>query len=180
MSAEIGDLQRRLANILRVGKIVAVNRDAARCKVSFQGVTTPWLPWSAGRAGSVRDWCPPSIGEQVCVISPAGDMGAGFVLAGGIYTSTNSSPDNRENVHRLDIPSGGAFEINVGGAKILTENGKAQIIVGGATFEISGGKMKFSGDLEVAGDIKAGSVSLKNHVHPGVTPGPSSTAQPAQ
>lgn len=178
MSAEIGDLQRRLANILRVGKVVAVDRAAARCKVSFQGVTTSWLPWSTGRAGAVRDWSPPSVGEQVCVISPSGDIGAGFVLAGGINTTANASPDTRENVHRLDIPSGGAFEVNVGGAKILAENGKAQIIVGGAIFEISGGKMKFNGDLEVTGDVKAGSVSLKAHVHAGVQSGGSSTAVP--
>ena len=179
MSAEIGELQRRLANILRVGTISEIDLTKARVKVAFQGVTTAWLPWATGRAGAVKDWSPPSVGEQVCILSPSGELGAGFVIAGGINSDAHASPDSRANVYRLDMPSGGAYEVNVGGAKILADNGKVQLIVGGGTFQISGGKVTFNGDIEVTGDVKAGSISLRTHVHAGVQPGGSTTAVPS-
>lgn len=184
MSAEIAELQRRVANLFRVGKVTEIDRAKARVKVQFDGVTSPWLPWSTGRAGTVRDWSPPAVGEQVCIVSPYGELGAGFVMPGGINSTDNAAPDNRENVHRIDIPSGGAFEIHVGGAVILIDNGKAQITVGAKTLEISGGKMTFNGDVEITGkvtttgDVIAGSISLQTHKHGGVMSGPALTGVP--
>ena len=178
MSAEIGDLQRRLANIVRIGTVTAINHADARVKVTFDGVTSPWLPWATGRAGAVKDWSPPSIGEQVCILSPTGELGAGFVMAGGINSDAHGSPDSRADVYRIDVPSGGAYEVHVGGAVILADNGKIQLLVGGSTFKIIGGKVTFDGDLEVTGDVKAGSISLKTHTHGGVTSGGSSTTLP--
>ncbi len=178
MSAELSELQRRLANLFRVGKVSEVNRTTGRVKVEFDGVTTPWMPWQTARAGAVKNWSPPAVGEQVCVVSPMGELGAGFVMAGAINYETRAAPDSRENVERIDIPSGGAYEINVGGAKILADNGKVQLIVGGTTMELSGGKITLNGDIEVTGDVKAGSISLKTHKHGGVLPGGAQTSTP--
>ena len=190
MNAALADLQRRVANLFRVGKVVEIDRAKARVKVEFNGVKTPWLPWSTGRAGTVKDWSPPAVGEQVCIVSPMGEMGSGFVMPGGINSDAKAAPDDRENVHRLDIPSGGAFEIHVGGAVILLENGKARITVGSSTMEITSGKMTFSGDIEVTGkldttgnvtsqaDVIAGPIHLLTHVHGGVMGGPSTTSTP--
>lgn len=184
MNASLAELQRRVANLFRVGKVVEIDRAKARVKVEFNGVKSPWLPWSTGRAGSVRDWSPPAVGEQVCIVSPMGELGAGFVMPGGINSDDKAAPDDRENVHRLDIPEGGAFEIHVGGAVILLENGKARITVGSSTMEITSGKMTFNGNIEVTGridttgDVKAGDISLQTHKHGGVQGGPSQTSTP--
>lgn len=190
MNAALAELQRRVANLFRVGKVVEIDRAKARVKVEFNGVKSPWMPWSTGRAGAVRDWHPPSVGEQVCIVSPMGELGAGFVMPGGINSDAHAAPDSRENVHRLDIPSGGAFEIHVGGAVILIDNGKAQIVVGGKTLQIAGGKMTFDGDVEITGkinatgditsdaDVIAGSIHLLTHKHGGVQSGSSQTSTP--
>lgn len=184
MSAEIGDLQRRLANVIRVGKVTEVDRTAGRVKVQFQGVTTSWLPWMTSRAGTVRDWSPPAVGEQVCVISPSGEMGAGFVLPGGINSNSAGKPDNRNNVWCIHIPSDGSAEIHVGTTHIILEGDKADIVSGGKTLRISGGKMTFDGDIEVTGkitttgDVKAGTISLQTHKHTGVSTGGSNTGNP--
>jgi phage baseplate assembly protein V len=178
MSAEVAELQRRLANLFRIGKVAEIDRTQGRVKVQFGDVKTPWLPWQTSRAGSVKSWSPPAIGEQVCVVSPMGELGAGFVMGGAINYTDRPAPDNRENVERIDLPSGGAYEINVGGTKILADNGKVQLIVGGTTMQLSGGKITLNGDIEVTGDVKAGSISLKTHVHGGVMPGGSTTSTP--
>lgn len=149
MSAEIGDLQRRMANIFRVGNVTEVDRSTARVKVQFQGVTTAWLPWMTGRAGAVKDWNPPSVGEQVCVCSPSGELAAGFIMPGSINYDGQSAPDSRANVQKLTLPAGGSYEISVGGMTLV----------------LAGGKLTLNGDIEVTGDVKAGTISLKNHTH---------------
>lgn len=162
MSAEIGELQRRLANLFRVGKVAEVNLETGRVKVQFGDVKTAWVPWMTSRAGSVKDWNPPAIGEQVCICSPSGEMGAGFVMPGAINYNENAAPDNRAGVQKITLPSGGSYEISVGGMNLV----------------IGGGKLTLNGDIEVTGDVKAGSVSLKNHTHGGVTAGGSETQPP--
>lgn len=50
----------------------------------------------------------------------------------------------------------------------------AGLITGSGGFNISGGSgatATVTGSLEATGDIKAGSISLQNHVHGGITPG---------
>ena len=162
MSAEIGELQRRLANLFRVGKVVEVDRAAARVKVEFQGVTTAWLPWMTGRAGAVKDWNPPSVGEQVCVCSPAGELDAAFIMPGSINTNANAAPTSGENVYRLDIPAGGTFEIRCGSS----------------TLTFAGGKITLNCNLETSADVKAGTISLKNHTHVHTNPEPAPTGAP--
>jgi phage baseplate assembly protein V len=162
MSAEIGDLQRRLANLFRVGKVAEVNRTTGRVKVSFQGVTSAWLPWMTSRAGAVKDWNPPSVGEQVVVCSPSGELEAGFIMAGSIYYDGNPAPDARENVRKIELPAGGAYEIKVGGM----------------TLTLAGGKLTLNGDIEVTGDVKAGAISLRTHKHGGIMQGGDDTGIP--
>jgi phage baseplate assembly protein V len=162
MSAEIGDLQRRMANLFRVGKITEVNNTTGRVKVSFQGVTSAWIPWMTTRAGAVKEWNPPSVGEQVCVCSPSGELGAGFVMPGSINYDDNPAPDNRANVKKITLPAGGSYEISVGGM----------------TLTIAGGKLTLNGDIEVTGDVKAGAISLKNHKHGQVSTGSDDSGVP--
>lgn len=162
MSAEIGELQRRLANLFRVGRIAEVNRTTGRVKVSFQGVTTGWLPWMTGRAGSVKDWNPPSVGEQVVVCSPSGEIEAGFIMPGSINYDDQAAPDSRENVQKITLPAGGSYEISVGGMTLV----------------LAGGKLTLNGSIEVTGDVKAGTISLKNHTHAHTDPEPNPTGTP--
>lgn len=162
MSAAIGELQRRLANIFRVGKVSEVDLGTGRVKVEFQGVTTAWLPWMTGRAGAVKDWNPPSVGEQVCVCCPSGELGAGFVMPGSINYADNPAPDNRNHVYRLELPANGTFEIKIDGLTLV----------------LNKNKLTLNGDIEVTGDVKAGTISLKNHVHDGISPGSQETDPP--
>lgn len=174
MSAETAELQRRLANLFRTGRVSEVNRTTGRVKVVFDGVTTPWLPWQTARAGAVKNWSPPAVGEQVCIVSPMGELGSGFVMAGAINYDDKAAPDDREDVEKITLPSGGAYEIHVG-SNVLT---------------IAGGKLTFSGDIEVTGkitatgniesqtEVKASNIGLTTHKHGGVQGGPSQTSAP--
>ena len=79
----LADLRRRIDNLLRVGTVAAVDLARARVQVHY-GVGTPedaalearteWIPWLTTRAGADRAWWAPSVGEQVVILAPSGDL----------------------------------------------------------------------------------------------------------
>ncbi len=174
MSAELADLQRRVANLFRVGKVTEIDRANGRVKVAFNGVITPWLPWQTSRAGAVKNWSPPAIGEQVCIVSPFGELGSGFVMSGAINYDDQAAPDNRENVEKITLPGGGSYEIHVG-SNVLTITGGKLTFTGDV--EITG-KLSTTGDITTPANVIAGDIGLKTHKHSGVQPGPGNTAGP--
>lgn len=115
MSAELTDLQQRLANLFRAGTVQEVDLPNSRVRVAFgAGNVSDWVPWMTSRAGGVREWNPPSVGEQVCLICPGGTGNAGFILKGGIYkegyAANGTAPDRVE----IDIPPVGAWIVRCG------------------------------------------------------------------
>ena len=58
-----------------------------------------------------------------------------------------------------------AVIIKAGGAEIMVNDGGCTIDTGSTVMELDDGGVHIDGSLTVTGDIKAGSVSLKNHTH---------------
>ena len=102
----LSELQRRLANVVRKGKVHSVQLNPPRCRVEVQpGVVTTWLPWSHGRAANSRDWEPISVGEQVVVLSESGELNNGVVIA-GLHTAANPSPSFDPDQHVTEYDDG--------------------------------------------------------------------------
>ena len=57
----------------------------------------------------------------------------------------------------------------------MIEDGKVTITASGKTFTIDGSTVKTDMDIITTGDVIAGGVSLKGHVHGGVSTGSSAT-----
>ncbi len=81
---EITELNRRLANLIRLGVIDRVDHASARVRVKIGDLLTAWLPWATIKAGKDSAWWAPEKGEQVLVFSPSGDLAQGVVL-GAIF-----------------------------------------------------------------------------------------------
>lgn len=103
------ELLRRLENVLRVGTIEQVDHGDARVRVRSGELLTTWLPWFEQRAGDVRTWCPPSIGEQCLLLSPSGDLAAGLVLV-GLNSTAHPAPAAVSTVHRTVYPDGAVID----------------------------------------------------------------------
>ncbi|MFZ4832756.1 phage baseplate assembly protein V [Rouxiella sp. Mn2063] len=85
MSEEVlGDLQRRLANMVRRGVIHSINNGPQPvCRVALGEIVTGWLPLYQTYAGQNRaDSNPYMVGDAVTVLSEAGDLNNGRVLPG--------------------------------------------------------------------------------------------------
>ena len=101
----LSELDRRLANLIKLGTIQEIDHKKARVRIQMGKICTDWLPWVTSRAGNLRSWSPPNIGEQVVVMSPSGDLGQGVVLP-SLYQSKHPAPSHKDTVTSLTFPDG--------------------------------------------------------------------------
>lgn len=175
------DIIRRLENLVRPGTVAEVDLAAARCRVKTGGLTTGWLPWFATRAGTTRDWDPPTIDEQCLVISPSGAPEHGFVLL-GLFSDANPAPSSSGTLCRRTYPDGALIEYDHAAHRlsaILPDGGQAELqATGGITIL---GDVAITGLLTASEDVVAGpnAISLIGHKHGSVQSGNAQTGAPS-
>jgi len=205
MSPELVELSRQIANVIRLGTVVEVYHAIARCRVQSGGVLTTWLPWFSTRAGTTRDWDPPTVGEQVMLFAPSGELAAAVVLT-GIYSGANAAPDISPTLHRRIYPDGAIIDydhashhLDVSGIATASVHASVSITLDtpythvtgamevdglltyhdGIAGEGGGHGNHISGSFNiVGGDVTADSINLKTHVHSGVQTGGGNTGAP--
>lgn len=174
----IADLRRRLDNMIRPGTVQAVDHAHARCRVKSGNLLSQWLPWFSRRAGNVRDWEPPTEGEQCIIISPSGELGAGLVLV-GLNSDSFPAPSGNPNLDSRTYGDGTWMGYDMGSKEmtvIMTAGGK-QILHIPAGIEIQG-NVSITGTVTVSQDVTASGISLVSHRHGGVSGGNSTTGEP--
>lgn len=177
------DIIRRLENLIRIGTVASVDHANARCTVDCVGIMTAPLPWITARAGTDRTWDAPTVGEQVLVFAPGGEMMQAVVLM-GLYHDGRPAPATQPNIktrhfedgctitydtnaHALSaiLPSGGTAVITANGG--ITLNGDTTV---NGNVKISGnqsvsGSMSAKGNISTPSDVSAAGISLKAHRH---------------
>ena len=159
---------RRLANIVRPGTVAEVDLPAARARVRYATgpdsapVLTGWLPWMAAAAGEDRAWRPPSVGEQVLLLSPFGEMSAGWILPGA-YLEAFPAPETAGAKHVMAYRDGAILAYDAAAHRlsaVLPDGGSAEItapdgvtITGDLTVD---GDIGVTGNAGVDGDVESG------------------------
>lgn len=170
--------------LLRVGVIASIDLSAATCTVTLEdGVETPELPWIAPRMGEIKAWAPPSVGEQVLLLCPAGEISAGLVL-GGICSNANPAPID-EPLALVRFKDGAGISYDPVASELLIDlpAGATTVLKSDAGIDILGdvsieGNLNVTGTATAAEDAIGGGISLKSHVHTGVQSGTSPTGGP--
>nr|WP_286946257.1 phage baseplate assembly protein V [Pseudomonas sp. UBA6718] len=149
----IADLARLLENIVRFGTVEAVQMQPPRVQVKSGNITTAWRPWLNLRAGADREWDPPTIGEQVVLLSPSGNLAQGVVLT-GLFSDLIPANGERDGLHRRTYRDGAVIEYD-SIAKHLraTLPGTAEVTAVGDISITSGGKIQIAatGDVVITG-----------------------------
>lgn len=164
------DLNRRIENIVRFGTIAEVDFTNAKAKVKSGGITTDWLPWLTVRAGNVRTWSAPSIGEQCVILACSGELTTALILA-GVYTQ--NAPSNLPEEYVIDFRDGAraVYNHNTGTLKVTnikTAHIKAETSITLETPQVNmTGNLQVDGKINSGGDQVAGGISTINHTHPG-------------
>lgn len=183
--ANSADLEQLTGEVIQLGTVASVDHGAATCTVEIGDLVTGELPWAAPRAGGVRVWSPPSIGEQCAVLCPEGDLANGLVLL-GMWSDANPAPSSDPDVVHLEFADGAIITYNHAShalAVSLPAGGAAMIDApAGLTINADitvNGNMTISGRAEASDDVIGGGISLKSHKHGGVQAGGAQTGTPA-
>ncbi|GFR11913.1 spike protein [Trichonephila clavata] len=107
----ISELNRKLANIVRIGVVKEIDYEKARVRVKIGEILTDYLPWITSKAGKDRDWSPPDIDEQVMVFSPLGELSLGVVLP-AIYQGKYPPPENKKEINSVKFQDGTKLSYN--------------------------------------------------------------------
>lgn len=123
--ADLAEIKRMISNLIRQGTIYKVNGD--RVKVRSGEIITTWLPWFTHRAGKSRTWWSPSIGEQVFILSPNGNLQLGCVLP-SLYCNSYPTPSTSEHGYFVEFPDGATFEYEPNTSKLTIKGIKTALI----------------------------------------------------
>lgn len=170
MRGRIGELERRAASRSRVGVIDAVDAAKGLARVKLldgeRPFLTGWIPWQEAAAGAMRTHMPPSVGQQVKVVSESGDL-TDATIQGSLNSDGAPRPSGAGDAFVLGAVGSARIEVTGGGAEVTVKVGGVKLVVSGAGVAITGGKVTHNGtDI---GDT---------HKHVGVVPGPSETGVP--
>ncbi|MFN3795877.1 phage baseplate assembly protein V [Sphingobium yanoikuyae] len=184
------DPQQQIGEAIQYGVIATVDHANATCTVTLGDLDSGDLPWVAQRAGGMRCWSPPSVGEQCVVLAPEGDLANGLVIL-GLYSDANPPPSNDPYVVRIDMHDGATISYNhsthslsarlpAGGTAAIEAPGGVKVI--GDT-DIAGdvivrGDLYVTGTIRATGDVIGDGISLKNHRHGNVQAGTAQTGAP--
>ena len=147
------ELARLIENLIRLGTVAAVQVQPPRVRVKTGNITTAWLPWLTPRAGADREWNPPTVGEQVILFSPSGNLAQGVALC-GLFSDQIPANGDREGLHRTTYRDGAVIEYD-SLAKHLraTLPGTAEVVAQGDISITSGGQITLAatGDVVITG-----------------------------
>ncbi len=140
LEGRVSALETRVNDVVRVGKIAAVQQRPYRAQVDVgvagYPVTTGWLPVLLPRAGETLAFSPLSVGEGCLLLAPGGSDAVAYVLPA--------------------LATGRIEPVVAGGAE-----SRGTYLMGDLHVA---GRLIVHGDVLAGGDI--GGVSLLTHTHP--------------
>jgi phage baseplate assembly protein V len=149
-SFAFSDLCRRVANLIRIGKIAEIN--GVQVKVQIGKVKTNWLP-IVSTAGDTGIWIPISVGEQVAVISPYGEMAQSFVIR-SIHYNSFKAPENKNEISlktksdvkvesegKLEALFKNSFELKANSTYIYVHDDNLKMKTGNAEISVADGQI---------------------------------------
>lgn len=170
MIRELADLARRLAELERrmaaSGRSGTVSQvDAAQGLIRLdlgEGMLSPWVPY-VQTAGALKVHSPPSVGQQMILVSPSGETSQGYATALS-FGGDNGSPSS----------SGDEHVVTFGGVRLDLTSESLRATIGGVTLTISGSGVTITGGSVTHDGKNIGST----HTHGGVDRGDKDTDPP--
>ncbi|WP_313539748.1 phage baseplate assembly protein V [Sphingomonas sp.] len=174
--SDLNDPRRLIGNLMRLGTIETLDLAQGTVRVRVGEIVTGDIPFAASRAGAVRIWSPPSLGEQVLLFCPEGDVEAGIIL-GALFCDAHPAPTS-DGTFLIDFADGTRISYDPQAHKLaitLSASGAAEITApGGLTLNADvklNGKLDATAKITSADDVVGGGKSLKGHKHLQVQPG---------
>ncbi|MCA1776047.1 MAG: phage baseplate assembly protein V [Loktanella sp.] len=138
LASRVADLERRVAGTMRHGRVAEVDPKRGRVRLDLgegtggETLLSPWVPYGQ-TAGALKAHVPPSVGQQLSLLAPAGDWQQAVAVP-LTFSDQEPSPseDGAENV------------ITYGNVRLTLRDDLVRIVVGGSTLEITGDEIKMT------------------------------------
>ena len=141
---------------------------------------TAWLPFGTANAGSTRTWNPPSVGEQVVMLSPSGDLAAAVVVC-GLFCEANPAPSTNPNEHITHYPDGTRMTYNDKTGALVFEGMKTVLFKAKGSITLEAPNTTVHGELtQSGGALSSNGVTLDGHTHEGVKAGADKSGAPVK
>lgn len=171
-----------LDDMIRYGKVASIDLAAARCVIATGDIETQPIRWLELRAGRTRTWSPPTIGEQVLLLCPAGDVEGAIAVRGVVSDAFPPAGDSERELIEFSDGTIIAYDPEQRLFELLAGAGRLRLVAtGGIDIE---GRVAIKGDVSIVGkvsasdDVVAAGKSLKDHVHLQVQPGGGVSGKP--
>lgn len=152
---DLVELSRRLENMIRIGTIAEIDHANRRVRVKSGELLTQWLKWRTDRAGATRTWNPPTIDEQVMILSPSGELGNGIVIP-SIYSDAFDSASSDPDLHIVEYPDGARISYNHKTGDLLATGINTAAITASVSITADTPLTHCTGNVIVDGDLTVG------------------------
>ncbi|RWX72588.1 phage baseplate assembly protein V [Mesorhizobium sp. M2A.F.Ca.ET.039.01.1.1] len=144
LAARVAELERRANNMMRHGTVAEVDPAKATVRLRIGGTDekpflSPPIPYGQ-IAGAMKVHTPPSVGQQMTLLSPTGDFRQAVAMP-LTWSDQNASPSQAGDQHVLKF---GSCTITIKGDEVHVEVPKVTLICGGSSFELTGGGLKMN------------------------------------
>lgn len=163
LERKVAEGERRARNRKRTGTITEVDNAKGLARVKITEGEKPfisgWVPWKEVSAGGTSSHIPPTVGQQVDVISESGDLTDGVI---DFSTHSNANPRPHDGPEAVIVHGGTRMTLGDGTVEIV-----ADVTIKGA-LTIEGASVTHN--AKNIGDT---------HTHVGVQPGSGVTGVPS-
>lgn len=171
---EVAELNRRLANIIRIATVAEIDYNSAKVIVEIGELRSDWLPWLTSRAGNNVTWSAPDIGEQVVVMAPSGDLSQAVIMS-ALYQNNFPAQENTGDVHAIEYGDGTKISYNrqthnldvvlcTEGSTNIETNAGLTIIAQDGGIQVTG-DTTITGAVDITGDVTiTGKVDITGNV----------------
>ena len=108
----VSELEKRLANVCRIARVIKVHETEAKLDITFEGLERKKVPFQTMRAGEDQTYWLPSVGELGFLFSPSGDI-ANAIFVPGIYFKDFPAGDTTTQKSKRIFRDGLIEEIDV-------------------------------------------------------------------
>ncbi len=183
IAQRLQSVERRIATMARYGTVAAVDPKSHRVRLRLGGddkdpFLSGWVPYAQIASGTMKVHVVPTVGQQMRLISPAGEirqaMAEPMTWSDAIASPSTSSEEAVVTFGdvRVEIRDG---EVVVKAPKLRLEAGSASLVMTDGSIEIAADAVRVKGQ-----SLRHNAKSVGDgHTHTGVMPGPALTGPPA-
>lgn len=150
---DLADILRRIENLIRYGIVAEVDYTStpAKCRVKSGNITTDFLPFINGRAGTTIDWDPVTVGEQCIIFSPSGELSTGTVIA-GLNQESIKAPSASKDEYVRKFPDRAIVKYNHASSHLEVTGIKTAMVKASVSVTVDTPDATFTGNVTINGN----------------------------